>query len=150
MKYVFIDLDNTMIKYHSYEVSDDLRYLIKSLKEDFKIIVFSNSRRKRVENISKVLKVNFYYNSKKPFKTSFKKIISIFDKSKCVFIGDQFMTDVLGAKRNGLKVILVDRIDKDEPITTKFWRFLERHYLKKYQKKGVFKIHKYYDRLRSV
>ena len=30
----------------------------------------------------------------------------MYDKDKCVFIGDQIMTDVIGAKRNGLYVIL--------------------------------------------
>ena len=57
------------------------------------------------------------------------------------------MTDVLGAKRNNFKVILVDRILNIEPIYTKFWRFFENKKLKKYKKSNFFEIGKYYDNL---
>ena len=48
------------------------------------------------------------------------------------------MTDVLGAKRNNLKVILVDRIEDSEPILTKFWRFFEKKIIKRYEKNNLF------------
>ena len=47
-----------------------------------------------------------------------------------------------------MKVILVDPIDKSyEPITTKFWRVLEKNKIKKLNKKGLFNIFNYYDKL---
>ena len=76
--------------------------------------------------------------------------MNMFKKDECVFVGDQFMTDVFGAKKNNLKVIFVDKLEDYEPITTKFWRLLEKGYLKKYKKKKLFELNKYYDRLRKV
>ena len=122
--------------------------IFKELKKDFNVFLFSNSSRKRVLNIANKLKVNAYYLSMKPLKKNYKKIMNIFNSNECVFIGDQFMTDVLGAKRNGLKVIFVDRINKKEPITTKFWRFIESIKLRKYKKMNIFKLNEYYDRLK--
>lgn len=150
IKYIFFDIDNTIIPYKESFPSEEAIKLFKKIKKDFNVYLFSNSRRKRVLDIAEGLDIEAYYFSMKPLKRNYKKIMNLFHKEECVFIGDQFMTDVFGAKRNKLKVIFVNKLEEYEPITTKFWRFLERHYLKKYQKKGVFKINKYYDRLRSV
>ena len=68
-------------------------------------------------------------------------------KAECVFIGDQFMTDVLGAKRSGYKIIFVDKMDKYEPIVTKFWRFFEKRVLSNLKKKDKFVINRYYDNI---
>ena len=84
----------------------------------------------------------------KPLKKTYKKILKKYKKEECIFIGDQFMTDVLGAKRCGLKVILVDRILNVEPIYTKFWRFFERILLNIYKRKNKFILYKYYDNIK--
>ena len=107
-------------------------------------------RRKRVMKIADSLKVDAYYFSMKPLKRSYKKIMNMFNKNECVFIGDQFLTDVRGAKKNRLKVIFVNKLKEYEPLTTKFWRFFEKQYLRKYKKIGIFKIDEYYDRLRNA
>ena len=148
IKNLFFDIDNTIVPYKVKEIDKGTLKLFKDLKKDFNIFLFSNSSRKRVLNIANKLKVNAYYLSMKPLKKNYKKIMNIFNSNECVFIGDQFMTDVLGAKRNGLKVIFVDRINKKEPITTKFWRFIESFKQRKYKKLNIFKLNEYYDRLK--
>ena len=55
------------------------------------------------------------------------------------------MTDVIGAKRNDLFIIFVDRINNEEPIYTKFWRFFEKFILKNYEKRKILEKGKYYD-----
>ena len=150
IKYLFFDIDNTIVPYKELVVDKHTKDLFNRLKKDFKVFVFSNSKRKRVRTISDQLGVDAYYFSMKPLKRNYKKIINIFNKNECIFIGDQFMTDVLGAKRNRLKVVFVDKLKKYEPIGTKIWRLMERHYLKKYKKLEIFEIGKYYDRLRNI
>ena len=145
IKYLFFDIDNTIIPYKEIEVDKTVLKLFNDLKKDFNIFLFSNSGKKRVLKISNNLDIGAYYNSMKPLKRNYKKIIKMFNKDECVFIGDQFMTDVFGAKRNNLKVIFVNKLKDYEPITTKFWRLLEKQYLKKYKKKKLFEINKYYD-----
>ncbi|MBR2712749.1 MAG: YqeG family HAD IIIA-type phosphatase [Bacilli bacterium] len=150
IKNIFFDIDNTIIPYKQTKINKKTLDLFKKLRKEFNVFLFSNSPKKRVLKIADKLGVNAYYSSMKPLKKNYKKIINIFKKNECVFVGDQFMTDVFGAKRNNLKVIFVDKLEKYEPITTKFWRFLEKGYLKKYKKKKLFELNKYYDRLRKV
>lgn len=150
IKNIFFDIDNTIIPYKETDIDKKTIKLFKDLKKDFNVFLFSNSGRKRVLNIAKSLDVNAYYSSMKPLKKNYKKIMNMFNKKECIFVGDQFLTDVFGAKRNRLKVIFVNKLKDYEPLTTKFWRLLERHYLKKYKKMNVFNINEYYDRLRNI
>ena len=57
------------------------------------------------------------------------------------------MTDVWGAHKNNFKVILVDRFNDIEPLTTKFWRFFEKRLLSVYKKKDKFIKNRYYDNI---
>ncbi len=150
IKNIFFDIDNTIIPYKETDIDKKTIKLFKELKKDFNVFLFSNSGRKRVLNIAKSLDVNAYYSSMKPLKKNYKKIMNMFNKNECIFVGDQFLTDVFGAKRNRLKVIFVNKLKDYEPLTTKFWRLLERHYLKKYKKMNVFNLNEYYDRLRNI
>ena len=68
-----------------------------------------------------------------------------YKKEECAFIGDQIMTDVIGAKRNNLFVIFVDKLDEYEPIRTKFCRFFEGFVLRNFNKNKILEKGKYYD-----
>lgn len=150
IKNIFFDIDNTIVPYKELKIDKKTIKLFKDLTKDFNVFLFSNSGRKRVLNISKELGIDAYYFSMKPLKRNYKKIMNLFKKDECIFIGDQFLTDVYGAKRNKLKVIFVNKLKDNEPLTTKFWRFIEKFYLKKYKKLKVFEINNYYDRIKNV
>lgn len=150
IKNIFFDIDNTIIPYKEYEISREAKKLFKDLKNDFNIYLFSNSPKKRVLRIAKELDIDAYYFSMKPLKRNYKKILNIFNRKNCVFIGDQLLTDVLGARRNRLRVILVNRLKEYEPFSTRFWRSIEKHYLKKYEKNNIFKMNEFYDRLKNI
>lgn len=145
-KYLFFDLDNTIMSYQESIPSEKVIDLFKRLQiMGFKCFLFSNSHSKRLMTVKDVIDVDIYYSSMKPLKKNYKKVINKYDKDECAFVGDQLMTDVLGAKRNNLFIILVDRINNNEPIYTKFWRFFEKIILKKYCKKNILVKGKYYD-----
>jgi len=147
-KYIFFDVDNTLLPYSVNQVPDELKKLINKLKKDFELFLFSNGMSDRVLKIQKDLDIGAYYFSMKPLKKNYKKVLKKYDKNKCIFIGDQFMTDIWGSKRNGLKVILVDIIDPSyEPLTTHIWRFFERIHLNRLKKKGSFTKSNYYDKI---
>lgn len=150
IKNIFFDIDNTIIPYKETNIDKKTMKLFKELKNDFNVFLFSNSRKERVLNISDKLNIDAYYTSMKPLKKNYKKILNIFNKEECIFVGDQFLTDVLGAKRNNLRVIFVNRLKNNEPITTKFWRLIEKHYLKKYKKEQLFEINKFYNKIKKV
>ena len=143
IKNIFFDVDNTIVPYHEIKIDSKTKELFDKLKKDFNVMLMSNSRSKRVLKIADDLKISGYYSSMKPLKKNYKKILKKYNSDECIFIGDQFMTDVKGAKRMKLRIILVDRINDNEPIYTRFWRFFERRLLKKL--KGKFELGKYYD-----
>lgn len=145
-KYLFFDLDNTIISYkETVPTKENIELFNKLKKMGFSCFLFSNSFSDRLKKIRDILDVEMYYNSMKPLNKNYKKILKKYNKDECVFIGDQLMTDVLGAKKNNMFVILVDRIGTYEPITTKFWRFFEKIILKKYKRKNILVKGKYYE-----
>lgn len=145
-KYLFFDLDNTIISYLQNKPTKENKILFDKLKKmGFEVFIFSNSPSNRLEPFEKELNVKAFSESMKPLKKGYKKVLNMYDKDKCVFIGDQIMTDVIGAKRNGLYVIFIDRINNKEPIYTKFWRFFEFFVLKRYERKKYLVKGKYYE-----
>ena len=147
IKNIFLDVDNTLIPYTESEVRKENIELINKLKKNFNVVIVSNSMSNRILKIVNDLDIKGYYSSMKPLKKTYKKIMKEYNKNESIFIGDQFMTDVLGAKRTGFKIILVDRILDVEPIYTRFWRFFEGILLRKYKKNNKFEKYKYYDNI---
>ena len=93
------------------------------------------------------LNVDVAFSSKKPLKKKYKKILEIykFNDSEIACIGDQLLTDILGANRMGFTSILVNRIASQEVITTRINRFFEKFFLKKLAKKNILVMGEYYD-----
>ncbi len=135
---LFFDLDNTIIAYDQSELSRKEIDFISNLKKDFKIVIMSNSGYKRVSNALKGTDFMFLWHSLKPTKIGFKKALKMVGETqdKVMMIGDQLMTDVYGAHRLPIKVILVGSVKRssDRGIT-KINRFIEKKILKKIMRK---------------
>lgn len=146
IKCLLFDLDNTLVAAHSYEPDKKVINLLKKLNKEFKVIIISNSSRKRLEKINSLFNVSYYSFSLKPLKRNFKKVIKDyqFTKEEIVLIGDQFITDILGGYRMGIKTILVDPLSNDLPCT-KLNRFLEGEIINRLGKKNLFFKGKYYE-----
>lgn len=131
IKYIFFDVDNTILPYTTSNVSKEVKDLFNKLKKDgFVLILMSNSGSKRINKIKDDLKIDAYTSSFKPLKKNYKKVLKKYNKHEIIFVGDQIITDVFGAKRNDLKVILLDRLDNKEPLTTRINRIFERFVIK--------------------
>lgn len=139
---ILTDLDNTLISYKATEPTDEL-YKWKSELEGmgFEIIIVSNSGKKRVKHFANMLGIKYVNLSTKPLKIGFKKALKIastkYKKEEVVVLGDQLLTDVYGAKRMKLSMVLVKAIDnKTERLVTKHNRKNEDKMLKKVCKKN--------------
>ena len=147
IKCLLFDLDNTIAPYKVTEPDVKVKELFARLEEDFKVIIISNSPKNRIRPFKEKLNVDCAYSSKKPFKTKYKKILELYnfkiDEVAC--IGDQILTDILGANRMGFTSILVNRVTKYETIFTRFNRFFEKFILKKLAKKNLLVMGEYYD-----
>lgn len=138
-KIILFDLDNTLLPYDIPFADDKLRQLIQNLKViGFNIIIVSNNSNDRVTNFCNDINLQCIAKAKKPFIKGFKKALKLInckEKQQVVSIGDQLMTDVLGAKRFGIYTILVRPLKKsNEKWYTRYNRKMEKHVLKRIKK----------------
>ena len=80
---------------------------------------------------------DYIYNAHKPSTKNYVKAMEIMgtDRTNTVFIGDQLFTDVWGAKRAGIRNILVKPLHPKEEIQIVLKRYLEKVVLHFYEKK---------------
>lgn len=147
IKCLLFDLDNTIAPYKVTEPDQKVKELIARLEADFKVIIVSNSGKNRLRPFKEKLNVDVAFSSKKPLKGKYKKILELYhfkiDEVAC--IGDQLLTDILGANRMGLTSILVNRVAKYEMFPTRINRFMEKFILKKLAKQNILVSGVYYD-----
>lgn len=147
IKCLIFDLDNTLVPYKISEPTQKVIDLFAVLSNDFKIIIMSNSTKNRLRPFKEKLNVDTAYNSHKPFKKKYQRIIELYhfkvDEVAC--IGDQILTDILGANRMGFTSIFVNKLAPYETIFTRFNRMIEKPILKKLAKQKLLVKGEYYD-----
>ena len=86
------------------------------------------------------LQVDYLGRARKPFSFKINKFLKEhnIDKSDILLVGDQLITDVLFANKAKIRVILTEKIVKEDQLTTKFNRFFTKHIYKYHQKHGNF------------
>ena len=145
---LLFDLDNTCVPYVEKKPSKKLIELFERLKGlGFKVIIFSNASKKRLEPFKNTLVVDCSYSSKKPRKKKFLKVLKMYnyDLSQTAIIGDQLFTDIFGGNRVGIKTILVNPMSKKDMPITKIFRVFERKQYKKMNKRGILIWGQYYE-----
>lgn len=148
IKIVLFDLDNTIAPVISDAPSKKMKELFEEIKSiGIRPIILSNSNKKRVEPFKDGLFVDAACSSRKPLKRKYKKILDVYNvkPSEVAAVGDQILTDVLGANRMGITSILINPISAVDLRFTKVNRFFENIILKHYTKRGVFKRGEYYE-----
>ena len=148
IKVLLFDFDNTILEKGKKEIDSKTKNLIKNLKKDFEVIILSNTLNSdKLKKSLDGLEVKYIKFALKPSKRGFKKVLKMFDNKneEICMIGDQLITDVLGAKRNHIYSILVDVLGEDIYKFTKINRLIEKVIYKRSNKKYGFERHKYYD-----
>ncbi len=138
---LIFDIDNTLVP-HGAPADKRATALFDRLKSiGFRCCLISNNQEPRVKMFNQDIGVDYVYNAHKPSTKNYVKAMEIMgtDKENSLFIGDQLFTDVWGAKRAGIRNILVKPIHPKEEIQIVLKRYLERvvlHFYKKNLKKG--------------
>lgn len=147
IKCLLLDLDNTLAPYKVDEPDVKVKELIARLTDDFKVIIVSNSGKNRLRPFKEKLNVDVAFSSRKPLKKKYKKILEMYKLKtyQVAAIGDQILTDILGANRMDLTSILVNPLAKYETIPTRINRAFERIILKKLKRRGVLVKGEYYE-----
>lgn len=126
---LFLDIDNTIVPYYQKEADEKALSFINTLKNNgFNIIVFSNNHKNRVQTFSKSINCKCYWDGYKPLPFVYNKIIkeNDLDKNKIICLGDQLLTDTLGANLSGLKCVYVKPIVNKDLLSTVINRKIER------------------------
>ncbi len=142
VKYILIDLDNTLDSYKLMTPTDIARDYIKSLiLEGLIPIIVSNNRGKRVKSYAEALGLTYLSKACKPFAFKINKFISLnnISKSDIIFIGDQMMTDVKACHRARIRIILTEKIVKEDQWTTHINRLIDRIIRHYHKRKGNLK-----------
>ncbi len=139
VKVLLMDLDNTLDSYKLYHPTERAYELIKKIKEAGILpVIVSNNRGKRVRTYANDLNLIYINSAAKPFGFRIRKFIEQhgWNKEEVMLVGDQMITDVAAAKRVGIRVILTDKIVKEDQWTTRFNRIFGRIIRKYHKKKG--------------
>lgn len=133
---LIFDIDNTLVP-HGAPADERAKALFVRLRAlGFKSCFLSNNQRERVESFNREIGECFIEDAHKPSVRNYYKAMELLgtDKTNTIFVGDQLFTDVYGAKRAGIRNILVKPIHPKEEIQIVFKRYLEKIVLHFYQK----------------
>ena len=139
VRFLLIDLDNTLDSYRLYEPTERAIQLIEEIRKvGITPIVVSNNTGKRVSSYANALGVEYINSARKPFSGRLKKFLKGKDikPEEAMLVGDQMMTDVLAARGAHLRMVLTEKIVKEDQFTTHFNRLLDRPIRKHLRKKG--------------
>lgn len=125
---VIFDIDNTLVP-HGAPADERSKALFARLKAlGFECCLLSNNQRPRVELFNRDVNVHAIYNAHKPSVQNYQRAMELMgtDLQNTLFVGDQLFTDVWGAKRTGIRNILVQPIHPKEEIQIVLKRMLEK------------------------
>lgn len=125
---IIFDIDNTLVM-HGAPADERAKKLFAHLKSlGFQSCLLSNNKEPRVKMFNEEIQTHFICNAHKPSITNYEKAMELMgtDKSNTIFVGDQLFTDVWGAKRTGIRNVLVKPINPKEEIQIVLKRKLEK------------------------
>lgn len=137
IKAIILDVDNTLIDYYKVFPDGTKEWVELVKKHGIKCCILSNSNKiEKVKEVARQIDVPYFYFAKKPLKGGFKKAKKLLneDSKHIAVIGDQIMTDVVGANRCKMFSILVKPIKEKDIIITRVKRPIENLIIKKYLK----------------
>ena len=138
IKGIILDVDNTLIDFYRKFEDGTVEWVQNMKNNGIKFCIVSNSNKKdKVQFVAEQLDVPYFHFAKKPFKMGFvkAKIQMGLEPQNIAAIGDQIMTDVVGANRCKMYSILVKPIKEKDIFITRFKRPIENWIIKRYLKK---------------
>lgn len=138
---IITDLDNTLVGAREPLATPKLGEWLKKVNAlGFKVLVVSNNNAERVSKFADPLNIPYIAHARKPLRKGFLRALAQLGLAphETVVIGDQLLTDVFGANRNGLNTVLVTPIaPQDESVFTRFNRRVERYIFSQLKKRGL-------------
>lgn len=126
---LLLDVDNTLVVWQSEDLSEEVYHWIQEAKRlGFLVCILSNTNRvERLQRICSHLGVDYIRGRMKPSRVMYRLALVKYQvhANQAIMVGDQLMTDVLGANRSGIDAIWVRQMGGHEFGPTKINRFIE-------------------------
>lgn len=127
---LLLDVDNTLVQWHTDTCTADVLDWTRSARElGFDICIISNTNQlDRLSRIAKSIGAETVRGRFKPSRAMYRLALIKFKRKaeEAIMIGDQLITDVLGANRSGIEAIWVRRLEGKEFKGTSINRVMER------------------------
>lgn len=131
------DIDNTLVTYDDAEPTDAVLAWYRALRDTgVRISFVSNNDAERVTRFNTPLGVPAFPKSGKPSRRGIYAAMEAMGSTpeRTVFLGDQLLTDVIAAKRAGIRAIVVPPIKDKTTLFFRAKRAIERPFMNKYIK----------------
>lgn len=129
-KLILIDVDNTLLPWRSEDIpTSTTDWILTAKKHGFDVCILSNTRHKeRLKRLSEKLGIDYLLGRFKPSRRMYLAALGKYKRKpeEAIMIGDQLVTDILGANRAGIEAIWVKQMTERDLVTTKFNRIMER------------------------
>ena len=130
---IICDLDNTLLAWNEVDASSELIDWVLQLESGgIQVYILSNNSDARVSQALEAHDIPYTANALKPLPFRYKAAIEHLQLpyNQIAGVGDQIMTDIIGANIRGIRSILVKPILPHDNIYTWFNRRLERIVMK--------------------
>ena len=133
IRWVILDLDNTIVPWGAHEVSPRLSVWIAAAQDaDLRLCIVSTNMGNRVMSIAERLGLPIVVGALKPRRRALRRALTVMGTTPeaTALVGDQLLTDILGGNRLGLHTILVRPQGRREFMLTRLVRLMERFLLR--------------------
>jgi len=131
LKALLIDVDNTLVNWRDDEIPSERRRWLEVAEEHFALCLLSNTITvQRVEQLGQRLglpAVGRWGWGRKPFSGGYRQALQLIGAgaTETAMIGDQLLTDILGANRLRMYTIMVHTLSDSEFFVTRINRWIE-------------------------
>lgn len=148
IKLIICDIDNTLVSHDEPYPNDDVKKFIEAVfSKGLNIVLISNNNKNRVSLFAKELELDYFYSAKKPLSYTYKKIRDRYNISfnNVAAVGDQLLTDILGANRLNIYSVLTEPLFSKDLIYTRANRVLENIVYKYFESKKLLVKGEFYE-----
>ena len=134
---LLVDIDNTLAPYEQPLPDERIKNYFASLSaHGIKAALVSNNNYERVKLFNSELGLIAFADSGKPKKKTLLRAMAEMGSTteNTAAIGDQLLTDALGAHRLGIPAYIVPPIKDKKNLFFRFKRWLEKPYIRRYKK----------------
>lgn len=127
VKLVLVDIDNTLVEHGFDSISVQVNHWLDIVRrQGIRLILVSNNSEERVRKFANNVNLTYISKANKPLPFKVAEKLKGYDKNEILFIGDQIFTDIVFANLLGIRSILLEPINENEPKNIKLKRVLER------------------------